>query len=87
MSKIKKLKPCPFCGGEATLKKTMDEDLWSHNIVPYYKVGCSECEIWTEFTCKGYEPSAQETWNKRFEKKGKVKKQKGSEEVNENNCI
>lgn len=68
MSKIKKLKPCPFCGGEATLKKTMDEDLWSHNIVPYYKAGCSECEIWTEFTCKGYEPSAQEAWNKRFEK-------------------
>lgn len=29
MSKIKKLKPCPFCGSEATIRKTMDEDLWS----------------------------------------------------------
>jgi len=62
---IMALKPCPFCGGEAKRSKTMDESLWSHATVPYHKVYCPTCEIGTEYLCEGYEPTADEAWNRR----------------------
>ena len=36
------LKPCPFCGGTPKLMKTMDESLWSHDVVPYHQVWCED---------------------------------------------
>lgn len=59
------LLPCPFCGGEAKRAKTMDESLWSHDTVPYHKVYCPECEIGTEYRCEGWDPTADEAWNRR----------------------
>ncbi|MDM0072082.1 Lar family restriction alleviation protein [Variovorax sp. J31P207] len=59
------LAPCPFCGGDACRAKTMDESLWSHATVPYYKVYCPECNIGTDYLCEGYEPTAEEAWNNR----------------------
>jgi hypothetical protein len=59
------LKPCPFCGGEAGISSHMDESIWSHNIVPWTKVECSECEIGTPYRCKGWEPTPEEEWNTR----------------------
>jgi len=59
------LLPCPFCGSEAYLSKTMDESLWSHATVPYYKVQCGDCEIGTGYVCEGHDPSAIEAWNRR----------------------
>lgn len=59
------LLPCPFCGGEPTIQSTMDEDIWSHNIVKYIKVECAECEIGTEYRPPGWEPTPVEQWNTR----------------------
>lgn len=59
------LLPCPFCGGAPSHGKTMDEDIWSHNTVPWMRVRCSECEIGTDYVCEGYEPSEVEAWNRR----------------------
>lgn len=59
------LAACPFCGGEASRSKTMDESLWTHDTVPYFKVYCSACEIGTDYRCEGYLPSAEEAWNQR----------------------
>ncbi|SOY65610.1 putative Restriction alleviation and modification enhancement protein [Cupriavidus phytorum] len=59
------LKPCPFCGSSPEVTTTMDEDIWSHNTVPWTRVECSQCEIGTGFRCEGFEPSAIEAWNQR----------------------
>jgi hypothetical protein len=59
------LAPCPFCGGEAQISTCMDEDIWSHNAVPYTTVACGDCGIGTDSTCEGWEPTAQEAWNRR----------------------
>ena len=40
------LKPCPFCGGEAHISHYMDENIWDHSTVPWYRVGCDACEIY-----------------------------------------
>lgn len=63
------LLPCPFCGGEATISTKHDEDIWSHNIVPWTYVGCRECEF-EMVTCEGVEPSAQAMWNRRAAPEG-----------------
>jgi hypothetical protein len=34
---------CPYCGNQPTVRKFMDEDIWSHNIVEYLEVSCGEC--------------------------------------------
>jgi Lar family restriction alleviation protein len=58
------LLPCPFCGGEASVSTYETESLWSHNIVTYTRVGCSECDIAFN-TEPGYEVEAPEAWNTR----------------------
>lgn len=60
-----KLKPCPFCGGEADASIYKDEDLATHNIVDWYRVGCSKCGVFFAIP-DGYDGgTAAEQWNKR----------------------
>jgi Lar family restriction alleviation protein len=63
---MNELKPCPFCGGEASISTNMDEDLWSHRTVKYVRVGCTECEIethaWPESVAEEY---VYDVWNRR----------------------
>jgi|GEM_PF-1879760 hypothetical protein len=65
MSEIE-LKPCPFCGSKPWLSRDMDEDLWSHNIVEWKQVKCTECECEGIRTCDGFEVDAVTMWNTRF---------------------
>lgn len=58
------LLPCPFCGGEPSIGKRMDEDIWSHNIVEWTGVSCHECGIGFEWP-PGAEPDAIQQWNTR----------------------
>ena len=59
------LKPCPFCGGEASASSRMDEDLSTHNQVEWKKVGCDSCEVYFEIP-DGYDcGTAAEQWNTR----------------------
>lgn len=37
------LLPCPFCGEQPYHRNYVDEDWWSHNMVEFLEVGCSEC--------------------------------------------
>lgn len=61
------LKSCPFCGSKAVASINKSESLWSHNIVDWTRVHCTndDCNAQTEPTCDGYEPSAIEVWNRR----------------------
>lgn len=59
------LKPCPFCGGEASASSRMDEDLSTHNQVEWKNVGCDNCEVYFEIP-DGYDcGTAGEQWNTR----------------------
>jgi len=58
------LAPCPFCGGEATVRTYQTESLWSHNVVTYTQVGCEECD-YQRATEPGYDPEALVWWNTR----------------------
>lgn len=40
-----KLKPCPFCGGEAILETHMNDDFLNS----YYRVVCESCGVKTLF--------------------------------------
>ena len=51
-----KLKPCPFCGNEAFVKKTSMTDRWS--------VGCSKCE-WRRNSFYTTKSEAVKSWNNR----------------------
>lgn len=53
--KTQKLKPCPFCGGEAHLVYTIGRGLWMAE--------CGECEI--ETPIKDSESDAIAAWNRR----------------------
>lgn len=53
--KTQKLKPCPFCGGEAHLVYTIGKGLWMAE--------CSECEI--ETPIKDDKSDAIAAWNRR----------------------
>lgn len=59
------LKRCPFCGSTPRLAKDMDEDLWSHNIVEWQQVKCTECECEGIRSCEGFEVDAVTMWNTR----------------------
>ena len=61
------LMPCPFCGCKAVASINKGESLWSHDVVDWTRVHCTndECNAQTEATCEGYEPSAIEVWNRR----------------------
>lgn len=61
------LLPCPFCGGKPHHGKMMDESMWSRRRVPWRRVRCNECDISTDWVCKGASPSEIERWNRRAE--------------------
>lgn len=67
MSNTPTLLPCPFCGSKAAASISKSESLWSHDVVDWTRVHCTndECNAQTEPTCEGYEPSAIEVWNRR----------------------
>ena len=67
MSNTPSLLPCPFCGQGAVASINKHESLWSHDVVDWTRVHCTndECNAQTESTCEGYEPSAIEVWNRR----------------------
>ena len=53
-----KLKPCPFCGGEAKVKRFFG--------CAYITVGCKECNVQINRDTK---KQAIDAWNKRVEVK------------------
>lgn len=75
------LKPCPFCGGKATVqgKHTEIYDAWANHPVlrAKYRVGCEKCGIyfwqWHEIQLTDGQPAvikngygeAVEAWNRR----------------------
>lgn len=60
------LKPCPFCGGDAILSHRLDEDIWTHNTVKWYKIECSGCDVKTkDWPESGAEEEVIEVWNRR----------------------
>ena len=67
MSNTPSLLSCPFCGCKAVASINKGESLWSHDVVDWTRVHCTndECNTQTEATCEGYEPSAIEVWNRR----------------------
>ena len=67
MSNTQSLLPCPFCGCKAVASVNKGESLWSHDVVDWTRVHCTndDCNAQTEATCEGYEPSAVEVWNLR----------------------
>ena len=67
MSNTPSLLPCPFCGCKAAASVNKDESLWSHDVVDWTRVHCTndDCNAQTDSTCEGYEPSAVEVWNRR----------------------
>ncbi|MDX5515850.1 Lar family restriction alleviation protein [Stenotrophomonas sp. RG-453] len=69
MSEIEKrareLLACPFCGGDAAIRNWQDEEPWSHAIVEWQKVHCTECECEGISSCPGYEPDTVQAWNTR----------------------
>lgn len=63
------MKDCPFCGGKATLSWELDEDLWSHDTVKWYKVGCDSCEIYTTpWPESVLQEQVVDVWNNRYDK-------------------
>jgi hypothetical protein len=59
------LLPCPFCGSAAEVQRHLGEDMWSHNVVTWTTVSCTECECQTRATCPGWEPEAVDAWQAR----------------------
>ncbi len=62
-----KLKPCPFCGGEAEFK-TIEKDMLSRQ--DYIWVRCSKCEATSKkFESNLYSSAAEDAakaWNRRI---------------------
>lgn len=56
MSIRPRIKPCPFCGGEAILDETNENEVF---------VGCCNCYALTGLYC--YKQDAIDAWNRRIE--------------------
>jgi Lar family restriction alleviation protein len=56
------LKPCPFCGEMPSQSYRLDESLWSHAMVTWYRVYCASCDVQFESEVEG---QAAEQWNTR----------------------
>lgn len=41
-----KLKPCPFCGGKATMREYSNGHKGNGEFTASYKVGCEKCQIY-----------------------------------------
>jgi Lar family restriction alleviation protein len=57
-----KLKPCPFCGGEATARRYKDVEFLVHN-ADCFMVLCGGCGCGTSY--EPTEEAAADTWNRR----------------------
>lgn len=44
-----KLKPCPFCGGKATMREYSNGHKGNGEFTASYKVGCEKCQIYFFF--------------------------------------
>ena len=77
MERVKKLKPCPFCGGDAAIREFATGHKGNGEFSASYKVGCEKCSIYftresrftlengyPKFIVNGYE-TATELWNRR----------------------
>ena len=77
-----KLKPCPFCGGEATIREYANGHKGNGTFMASYKCGCEKCKIFFECTSEfvleqgnpkfiqnGYD-TATAKWNERSEGSG-----------------
>ena len=73
---MSELKPCPFCGGKATIK-TISRGYGSNGFTEAYNVGCDNCKIYFKeesifciqngtpiFLMNGYD-RCFEIWNRR----------------------
>lgn len=58
----KELKPCPFCGSEAKIKKTKEKFLLDE-FVEYYSVFCTNCCCETQYSST--EEETVKDWNRR----------------------
>ena len=56
---MEKLKSCPFCGGEALLRKVPNENRY------YVRCGNNECPIHVSTCMRETEEEAIEIWNRR----------------------
>lgn len=72
-SKVAKLLPCPFCGGDARLGTWTGESLWSHDIVTWAEVKCPDCDAQRGTECDEGEGDAVtlavRAWNTRVKPK------------------
>lgn len=62
------LLPCPFCGGEASASRSEDESLWSHNIVWWSTVRCSNCDVQMVECDDPNGVKAAASWNQRSDR-------------------
>lgn len=58
------LLPCPFCGGQPSVRDHLGQSFWSHSVVTRTTVRCSNCDI--SFSSEpGLGPEASAAWNRR----------------------
>ena len=65
-----KLKPCPFCGGEAVFFNFVDRDPRSVTATPVCQILCTNCKALmgnfvAEDSSFSYKDKATEAWNRR----------------------
>ena len=62
------LKPCPFCGGEAELRRNGSiSDIFTDNgRSPMYFVICKECHCQSPSYRKEHKDKCVEAWNRHF---------------------
>lgn len=58
-----KLKPCPFCGGEAVLHKAERESFLMGKTISLDQISCASCGVNTSVF--GNEEDAIKAWNRR----------------------